>query len=330
MALTSNIALLTVGGRRSAGDAARMAIDPLTWVAASLDGARLAIGTQAGRVHVWDVASARVAHSFSVDGFVARAAWAPGGQLLVATQTGRLSLHSADGGLLRAPIDTGHGELRGLALRRDGALCATCGTDAHARAWDAQTLELRYALTDGKAAATAIGFAKDALVVGFADGYFVAWRDDGSAKLASGGVLPPPVYSLGVHPDGLRMVFGGGRGGLQELLVGKPDAWRAGQSWKGTPPKPIAVNALEFAADGRFVAACSDATALLFPAQPRALPTSLGTAFYLQSPQPEWAQEMIVAGACFVPETDLIATVQFDGQLRLWRGSACVAAMPLT
>lgn len=113
------------------------------------------------------------------------------------------------------------------------------------RVWDPQTLQLRFELRDGQAESTAVTFARGSIVAGYGDGYFVAWADDGSEKLASGAVLKwPPVYSVGVHPSGERMVFGGGRGGLTEVIVGPPGDWMAGNMWKDTPPKPIAVNAV--------------------------------------------------------------------------------------
>ena len=114
------------------------------------------------------------------------------------------------------------------------------------------------------------------------------------------------------------------RGGLQEVLVDEASAWRAGAQWTD-PPKPIAVNALQFAPDGRFVAACSDDSARLYRSTRDILGTSLGTPFFLQSPKPAWRQDFIVAGACFVPGGELVATCHWTGEVRLWRGFACVA-----
>jgi WD40 repeat protein len=296
----------------------------LTYVAARPDGALLGIGTESGRFSLWSVRDKTLVHSFEAGDFVARARWTPDGQrLLVALQGGRLLVRDGDGRTAVGEIDTRHGELRGLAVHPAGTAWATCGRDIAVRLWDPVTLGLRLELVDGKTMSNAVGFTKNSVVAGYDDGYFVAWSEDGKEKLASGAIARwPPVASLAVHPSGERVVFGGGRGGMGEVVVG--ETWTAGTQWKTTPPKPIAVNAIDFAPDGRFVAAFSDDTAQLFKSTNDSFGTSLGSAFYHRSPKPEWRQDFIVSAACFIPGSDLIATSHFDGNLRLWKGWQCV------
>ncbi|HZE96346.1 MAG TPA: SUMF1/EgtB/PvdO family nonheme iron enzyme [Planctomycetota bacterium] len=303
----------------------------LTWVAASPDGALLAVGAETGRVLLWSLSQKSVVHAFDVGDFVVRAKWTPdGARLLVATTGGRVTVRSGDGREAVADFDTKHGTLRDLAIAPDGRAWATCGADVFVRVWDPDTRALRFELKDGEAMSTAVGFAENSIVAGYDDGYFVSWTADGKEKLSAGNVARwPPVYSLAVHPTGKRVVFGGGKGGMQEVLTGPVDGWKAGTSWKTTPPKPIAVNALEFAPDGRFVAAFSDNSARVFDSTRDSLGTGLGREFWMERPNPGWKQDFIVSGACFVPGSDLVATSHFDGNVRFWRRRDCVEMLPL-
>lgn len=295
----------------------------LTWVAANGDGTRLGVGTQDGAFFLFDPVRREVVERFDAGGHVVRAAFAPDGRLLVARRDGCLLVRAGDGrGDLRT-IDTGHGDLRGLAVDADGARWATCGTDGKARVWDAATAQPVFELADGEVAAMAVGFAENSIAVGYADGFLVAWDDAGREKRMTGRVLPSAVHALAVHPSGKRIVVGGERGRLAEILVDEPD-WRLGRTCD-EPPRPIAVNAIAFARDGRFAAACSDDCARIFPDRGSLVVgmRRLGEPFHFRRPNPGWQQQFIVAGACWVPGTDLVATCHFDGCLRLWGAGGC-------
>lgn len=292
----------------------------LTWVTASPDGGLLGVGSETGRFVVWSVREKAAVHSFDAGDFVVRARWTPDGKrLLVATFAGPLLIRSGDGREELGRIGMKHRRLRDLAVDPRGGAWATCGEDIAVRVWDSETLTLRFELVDGKTSSNAVGFLEGFIVAGYDDGYSVAWTEDGRDKVDSGAVTGPPVYSLGVHPSGQRVVYGGGKGGMVEMIVGPPKQWKPGTIWKGTPPRPIAVNALEFAPDGRFVAAFSDNHARVFKGTGDMLGRGLGTPFYELRPKPEWKQDFIVSGACFIPGGDLVATSHFDGNLRLWK-----------
>lgn len=307
-------------------------MEALTWVAASPDGSLLGIGSESGRFVVWSVRDRRVVHSFDAGDFVVRARWTPDGRrLLVATFDGPLLVRSGDGRDELGRIEMTHHRLRDLAVHPKGTAWATCGEDIAVRVWDPETLQLRFELKDGGTSCNAVGFLKGFIVAGYNDGYSVAWTEDGKEKVDSGVVTRPPVYCLGIHPSGDKVVFGGGKGGMQSLTVGEPKKWKPGSTpWSTTPPKPIAVNAIDFAPDGKFVAAFSDDQARVFESVNDSWGLGLGSAFYLRTPKPEWTKEFIVSGACFIPGTDLIATSHFDGQLRLWKESLLEEAIRIS
>jgi WD40 repeat protein len=299
---------------------------PLTWIAASPDGTCLGIGSETGRFMIFSLRHSAVAHAFEAGGFVVRARWTPDGRrLLVGTIDGRLWVRGGDGREALGQIKTGHGTLRGLAVHPRGLRWATCGEDFAVRVWNPETLGLDFELQDGKAAAIDVGFAEGSIVAGYEDGFFVAWTEAGKEKLATGQILPDGgVYSLGVHPSGRSIVFGGRRGGMQEVVVGPPGEWRPGTRWPDTPPRSIAVNAIDFSSEGRMVGAFSENSATLFSSLSDGVGTPLGRPFYLRTPKPEWNKSFIVSGACFIPESPLVATCSFDGALRLWQEGRCV------
>ena len=70
--------------------------------------------------------------------------------------------------------------------------------------------------------------------------------------------------------------------------------------------------------DGGWVAAFSDDTAHTFASPTDRVGHSLGHEFYLRSPKPEWSADFIVAGACFVAATHVVATAHYTGEIRLW------------
>lgn len=297
----------------------------LTWVTPRPDGV-VGVGAEDGSFFLVDLVQQRVLHRIACGAFVARSSWSPDGRLFVARLDGQLQVRRGDDLATIAELDTRHGRLLGFAIDARGTIVATCGEDGVVRLWDATSLLPRLELRDGKVAAHSVAFAGDHIVAGYADGFCVGWRADGPTKVVSRQLLTSAVYSLGAHPSGQRLVAAGSKGGLQELVVGPPGAWQTGRTWR-VPPRPIAGNAIAFAADGRFVVACSDDTAMLFASTDEALERVLGRPFHWRQPKPEWTADFIVSGACFLPGTEWVVTSHFDGQLRWWQGTTQVGAL---
>ncbi len=113
-------------------------------------------------------------------------------------------------------------------------------------------------------------------------------------------------------PDGTQVLIGTINGLVQRRRHHR------GKVRKHTPPRPIAVNAIDIAADGRFVAAFRDASAEVFDDVNAGDGRTLGQAFYNRSPKPAWTQALIVAGACCVGASGMIVTSHFDGLCRVW------------
>lgn len=298
-----------------------MTLSALTWVTTRADGALL-VATEDGTALRVDLQRPVVTARTELGSQVARAAALPDGRWLVGLRDGRVCVLDGDTLATQREWATGHGRVRGLGVHRSGQRLATSGDDGAVRTWSTATWQRELELVDGKVPAAAVAFANDLVVAGYADGFVVAWTPDGAQKVTSRQVLASAIDGIAVHPSGQRVVLGGSGGGIAALNVGPPGEWTTLEGWR-TPPKPIAVNALAFAPDGRFAAACSDDAARLFRSMDVRVEDTLGSPFWLRSPKPEWRREFIVAGACFVPGTDWLATAHFDGKLRWWRGTRC-------
>ncbi len=282
------------------------------WVAAAGD--TLAIAGSDG-VLLWRRREGGIAAKIDGPGDALRCAFAADGRLVVGWRSGRVSIHR--GADLDAEIDTGHPAMPGLALAADRF--ATGGSDGKTRVWSLATLDKILEVGDPTHATSAVAWSRARLVVGRSTGYFLAY-DEQQTVIAEGGVFNgAAVYSIGVHPAGIGVVFGGEKGFM--VAVSSDVEWRSLETIK-EPRRPIAVNSIAFSPDGaRFVAACSDDTAKLYEWKNRRLAATLGSEFWVRTPRPEWNPSFIVSSACFDPSADVIYTTHHDGTLRAWHPS---------
>jgi WD40 repeat protein len=295
----------------------------MTFVAAKPGGDFLVAATDAGWVGVWMPADNRIVHVQQTGGFVNRVGWtSDGNHLLATTNQDSLLVFSGDGARLESTIETKHGGLKTFGVHPSQPMVATIGDDGVARVWDVKSGALRHEVGSSQYGGTAVGLTETAVVCGYGSGWFKAWSYSGENQ-AEGELFAGSVASVGVAPDSKSVVFGGSRGKLVQAEDSGGD-WRAGTVWKSHPPKGISTNTIEFAADGKFVAAHSDNTATVFSSTKEIAGRGLGTAFWLDRKTP-WAQKFIVSSACFVPGTPIVATSHFTGELKLWSGYSDVS-----
>ena len=286
----------------------------LTWVAAHPDGERIFVGDDSGRLRIWAPAEGRVVARHEIGDRVRRAEWTGDGQRLVVIGSGDdLFVYSGDGSQLEATIPTGHTGVFGLSLHPSRPLAATTGDDGHVRVWDLTTQKVVLEV-EGPSQGSETAISETHLAAGFRSGVVAVWDLDTGKKLAGRELFAAYVSALAFSRDGRSLVAGGGKGSLVELLTA---TWEVGEVWEGTPPKPIATNAIQCDPKGRFLCAHSDDTASLFASTHDRAPGSLGLAFYVD--RKPWEQDYIVSAACFVPKTKLIITSHFTGRLRIWK-----------
>jgi uncharacterized protein YjbI with pentapeptide repeats len=299
------------------------ALAPESWyttVAARPDGARIAIGDAAGRVRIWSPAEARETACHLLGARILTAAWThDGGELVVIHErTDVLRVFSGDGTKHLRSFSTRHGVVAAVAMHPTRNVVATTGADGVVRIWDLATTALTRELdAEAQDEGTAIAMSEAHVAAGFRSGGFVSWEMPGGERIASGEIFGAYVGAMAFSPDGASLLCGGGAGSLAEIRTA---TWSAGAVWKGTPPKPIATNAIAFDRErpnGRFLCAHSDDTATLFSSRLATSPEHLGTPFHLE--RKRWEQAYIVSGACFVPHTRIILTSHFTGRLRVWQ-----------
>ena len=285
----------------------------LTWIAARPDTVLFAIGDEHGRIRVWMPADNRVVATHDTGRFVNRVGWTADGKHLLATGAdGDLLVFDHDG-TLEQTIATGHAPIRSFAVHPSELVVATAGGEGGIKVWDLTARAVKLELPVEKSAATTVGMTRDHVIGGFNSGVFVIWDLTGK-ELAGGQIFTRSyVSTCAARGDSTSFVFGGGAGGMVEI----GDTFKTNQVWKSHPPRPIATNSLEIAADGRMIAAHSDDTASLFETSRAAFPTTMGSAFHIG--RKPWEQKYIVSSACFVPTTKLAATSHFTGALRLWQ-----------
>jgi WD40 repeat protein len=295
----------------------------LTFVAARPDGEFLAVARKDGWLGVWLPIDNRIITSHTLGKFINKIGWTPDGKHLLATGPDELHVFSGDGMTRVSTIATGHGGLRTFAVHPTQPIVATTGSDGMVRLWELPSgTKVRDALESraGKfGSGTALALSEHAIMAGYENGYYATCDPDGSnpggGQLFGGDVASLALVQPLVPAPGSSFMAGGGKGKLAELFV-SPEKMMCTDTWSD-PPKQIAANTIEFAADGKFVVACSDNTALLFDSHNDRAPSRLGDAFW--SERKSWKQDYIVSAACFVPKTKLVATSHFAGYVKLWR-----------
>ena len=178
-------------------------------VAFSLDGTRLAAGTNNSRAWVWDVASCEKAlleirHSLAVTGV---AFSRDGTRLATGSRDTTARVWDAASGKKLLEIQHGLGTVTGIALSLDGTRLATASADKTARVWDAKTPGKSPLLqVDHDDAVAAVTFSPDGtrLATASADKTARVWDAVSGEKLleVSHG---DAVTAVAFSPDGTRL-----------------------------------------------------------------------------------------------------------------------------
>ena len=194
---------------------------PLTALAWSPDGGRLALGANRG---VWIIEAdglapmGYLAISPRETGGISAIAWSPDGTRLAGGRfDGVARVWDVATG---APLATlrGHiGAINGLAWSPDGAVIASAGDDLMLRAWDAASGAPLETLRKHTARALCVSFNGDGsrLVSGGADSLALVWNTTTWVSPATPQGHAGAVSAIAFAPDGTRFVTGDTLGGIR-------------------------------------------------------------------------------------------------------------------
>ncbi len=188
------------------------AVEPVTTLAASPDGKRLAVGSRAG-VKIIELAAGKVVATRS--GRVNALAWANDAQLVIAG--GRPGMYGeVDVWNLKTPAQShqwkGHRDaILGTAVAPGGKVAATCSYDRMVLLWDLESGTMLKELKDHTDAVYAVAWRPDGrmLATASADRTVKLWEASSGTRLETLSNATAELYDAAWSPDGGTVYAGG-------------------------------------------------------------------------------------------------------------------------
>mgnify|MGYP001060056262 FL=1 len=198
----------------------------------SPDGQQLAVGTNAGEVQIWDVASQQMLSRWRSPSFsmVTSVGWSPDGSTIASGQLdGDIYLWDIATGEVRLAINDYTDErcdTNGLAWSPDGSRIATAHQDGYVRLWDPLTGELTLAIEAHTGFVRGMAWSPDGSLLASTgqDRRIVLWDPITGLAYAEQHHNRLPVWSVSWSPDGTMVASGAGA--YLERHVGATIVWR--------------------------------------------------------------------------------------------------------
>lgn len=278
----------------------------------SPDGASVALGTMAGRLHLWRPEGDAVVPPAGTDRAVhSDAIWdvafSPDGrQVATASADGTVAIHDAATARTTATI-TGHGAaVYGVDFSADGTLVATSSRDRTIRLWDARSFAELAVLRGHAGTVYSVRFSPqgDRLVSASQDGSVRLWSvaERREERLLEAATDRSRIFRATFSPDA-KLIAAAGEDGLARV-------WQA----DGTPvhglPHPQRVNAVGFLAGGTRLATASGDGVL------RTWDMVAGTLTERRRGHADAIMTLAIR-----PGTDSVVTGSDDATARLWDAS---------
>jgi WD40 repeat protein len=198
----------------------------------SPDGQQLAVGTNAGEVQVWDVASQQMLHTWQSPTHTAvlSLGWSPDGNTIASGEwSGEIYLWDVATGQVRQTI-AGYtnepSDVNGLAWSPDGSRLATTHPDGQVRLWDPLTGQLTLAIEAHSGWARGIAWSPSGHLLASTgeDRRIALWDPLSGLAYAEQHHNRLSVWSVSWSPDGTMVASGAGS--YLERHVGATIVWR--------------------------------------------------------------------------------------------------------
>jgi WD40 repeat protein len=178
--------------------------DQVWSVAFSPDGRRLAAGSKAGTVTVWDAATRQILHTFKVPAALAMA-FSPDGKQLASAGVGPITVRDVMTGHEVFTLPGHTNGILGLAFSPDGRRIASTSMDQTVKVWDAATRRLIGTLAGHQGNVNGVAFSPDGRTLASAglDGTVKLW-DAASGQLIHT-LRVPVAQATAFSPDGKRL-----------------------------------------------------------------------------------------------------------------------------
>jgi len=187
-------------------------VHPISAIAISPDGQRVAFADDSPAVWMWEVGPGQPWELARLPGACECLAFAPdGGKIAVAAAT-RILLMDTDRGQSLTVLSGHEKEVLTLVFSPDGRLLATAARDENTvRIWELPRGRERYCLWNHRTGVLAVAFSPDGkrLVSGAGAGELILWDVAGGHELMRFDGHKGPIVALSFSPDGKTLVAGG-------------------------------------------------------------------------------------------------------------------------
>jgi eukaryotic-like serine/threonine-protein kinase len=185
---------------------------PISALAISPDGERVAFADDSPAVWMWEIGSSSPRGLSRLSGVCKCLAFAPDGRTIAAAAAARVLLLDAAQGQSLAVLSGHEREILSLAFSPDGRLLATAAGDDHTiRIWELASERERYYLWKHRRSVNAVAFSPDGKTLASADGVgeVILWNVAGGQELMRLEDHRGDIFALAFSPDGKILAAGG-------------------------------------------------------------------------------------------------------------------------
>jgi WD40 repeat protein len=184
---------------------------PISAIAISPDGERVAFGDDSPAVWMWDVGADQPRELARLSGTCGCLAFAPDGRTIAVADAAQvLLLDAARGGFL-ASLSGHEKEVRAIVFSPDGWLLTTSARDGTIRIWEFSSRRERYSLWNPQTEWNALAFSPDSrtLASGSRGGEVILWSVEGGQEMMRLNDHKGAIFALAFSPDSKVLAAGG-------------------------------------------------------------------------------------------------------------------------